>query len=324
MGKILAADIGGTNCRMGLFTIDHGLLMLDRSACIETGDIAHTEALLKAFERELETKPHSVDAAVVAIAGPVEDAQYGKLTNGTMVIDFSTMNKEHLRYFLINDFMAQAYAVLSPEGENAKLIAGPNKPVRDGVRAVIGAGTGLGQAMVKRIAPPRYGHTAQWIAISSENAHSAFPFIGRREQELQEFMSREMGLPYVTGDDILSGRGLSALHHFLTGDKLFAEEVGPRALTKDSETRDWYARMYGRACRHWILTTLCEGGLWIAGGIAAKNPKIVTCEAFREELYNSPKWKSFLQTIPIYLMESTDSGLWGAARFGQQQISAGM
>lgn len=323
MKKILAADIGGTNCRLGLFTVDQGLLMLDRSASVETVDIAHTEALLKTFERELETNPHAVDAAVVAIAGPVENAQYGKLTNGSMIIDFSPFNREHLRFFLINDFMAQAYAVLSPEGESAKLIAGPEKPEKDGIRAVIGAGTGLGQAMVKRLAPPRYGQAAQWVALSSENGHAAFPFIGRREQELQEFMAREMNLPYVTGDDILSGRGVSALHHFLTGDKLLPEEVGPRALNKASETSDWYARMYGRACRHWILTTLCEGGLWIAGGIAAKNPRIVTCDAFREELYNSRKWKPFLESIPVYLMESTDSGLWGAARFGQQQIAAG-
>lgn len=324
MMKILAADIGGTNCRMGLFTIDNGLLMLDRTALVETGDIAHTEALLATFERELETQPNLVDAAVVAIAGPVEDAQRGKLSNGDMIIDFTPLNRERARFFLLNDFMAQAYAVLSPEGESARLIAGPEHAAHDGARGVIGAGTGLGQAMVKRIATPVFGKMAQWIAVGSESAHGMFPFTGKREFELAEFMAREMAIPYVTGDDLLSGRGLSKLHYFLTGENLRAEEVGPRALTRDTETRDWFARMYGRAARHWILTTLCEGGLWIAGGIAAKNPSIVTCDAFREELYNSQKWQGLLEAVPVYLMENTDSGLWGAARFGQQQIAAGI
>lgn len=322
MSVVLAADIGGTNCRLGLFRLERGILQLGRLAWIKTVDVPHTEALLLAFERELEKRPHEVDACVVAIAGPVEDCSRGKLSNGTLMIDFSPLNTEGRHFFLINDFMAQAYACVSPEGERAKLLTGPEVPNSDSMRAVIGAGTGLGQASLIRVDTDWSTHSAQWVAIPSENGHAAFPFVNDEENALHTFMREQWGVPYVTGDMAISGRGLACIHHFLTKEKLTPPEVGKAALGTESETLNWYARFYARACRNWMLSTLCEGGLWIAGGIAAQNPLIVSCKAFTDELYNSPQWESFLRSIPVYMMSDDNSGLWGAARFGQQQVDS--
>lgn len=318
--SILAADIGGTNCRLGLFKLNKNKLSLDKQAWIETGSIAHTEALLAAFERELETGHAGVDSVVVSIAGPVEDCTAGKLSNGNLEMDFGEFRSKGLDFFLINDFMAQAYAVLSPEGEKARLIAGPKKPARDDTRAVIGAGTGLGQATLVRLAPAGENQSGQWLAVPSENGHSAFPFVNGMENDFHTFLRMKQKIPYSTGDNTINGSGLAYLHEFLTGEKLIPAQVGAQYLSKDTETLRWYSRMYARACRNWILSTRCDGGLWIAGGIAAQNPLTVTSEAFVNELYNSPLWEDYLRSVPIYLMEDTNSGLWGAARFGQQQL----
>lgn len=322
MSVVLAADIGGTNCRLGLFRLERGVLAMERMTWIETGSVPHTEALLTAFEHELEKAPHEVEAVVVAIAGPVEDCSRGKLSNGTLNIDFSPLNTHGRRFFLVNDFMAQAYAVVSPEGERAQLLTGPEVPANDGVRAVIGAGTGLGQASLIRLDANFNLHTAQWLAIASENGHAAFPFVNDEENAIHNFMKEQWGVPYATGDMVVSGRGLACLHHFLTGDNLTPPEVGKLALSCESPTLQQYAKFYARACRNWMLSTLCEGGLWIAGGIAAQNPLLVNCKAFTDELYNSPQWESMLRSIPVYMMSDDNSGLWGAARFGQQQVDS--
>lgn len=319
---VLAADIGGTNCRLGLFKLEQGVLGIERMTWIRTDSVPHTEALLAAFERELEKTPHEVEAVVVAIAGPVEDCSRGRLTNGGLAIDFSELNAHGRRFFLINDFMAQAYAVVSPEGERAELIAGPEVPARDGMRAVIGAGTGLGQASLMRIDANFNLHASQWLAIPSEAGHAAFPFVNDEEYACSDFMREQWGVPYVTGDMVVSGRGLACLHHFLTREKLTPPEVGKAALSCESDTLKWYARFYARACRSWMLTTLCTGGLWIAGGIAAQNPMLVKCKEFTSELYNQPQWESYLRSIPVYMMSDDNSGLWGAARFGQQQADS--
>lgn len=322
MPTVLAADIGGTNCRLGLFGLENGVLGLERVAWIDTGSVRHTEELMLAFERELEKSRRDVDAVVVAIAGPVEEFSRGRLTNGGLEIDFSEHNSQGRRFFLINDFTAQAYAVVSPEGENAELIAGPEIPESDGVRGVIGAGTGLGQAALLRVDASGHLHAARWLAMPSEAGHTAYPFEGDRENEYHKFLCARTGMEYATGDVVVAGRGLSILHEFLTGEKLTPAEVGKGYLDSETETLDWYARFYGRACRHWMLTTLCQGGLWIAGGIAGKNPLVVKSAAFRKELYRHSHWEGLLRSIPVYLMVDENSGLWGAARFGQQQVDS--
>lgn len=322
MSVVLAADIGGTNCRLGLYRLNQGLLQMERVTWIETGSVPHTEALLSAFERELEQTPHEVDAVVVAIAGPVQDCSRGRLTNGGLELDFGPLNTERRRFFLINDFMAQAYAVVSPEGERAELIAGPSVPDADGMRAVIGAGTGLGQASLMRVDANYNIHTSHWLAIPSENGHANFAFVNNEENECNNFMKKEWGVPFVTGDMVVSGRGLACLHFFLTGEDLTPPEVGKKALGCDSPTLQWFSRFYARACRNWILTTLCNGGLWIAGGIAALNPLVVRCHEFKTELYKHPQWENYLRTVPVYMMSDDNSGLWGAARFGQQQADS--
>lgn len=319
MSVILAADVGGTNCRLALFECQAGNLALKASKWIKTCDVEHTEALLLAFEKHFALSPHAADAVVVAIGGPVRDCEAGRLSNGSLIVDFAPLNQKGRRFFLINDFMAQAYAVVSPAGGRARLVAGPGQAGSDNVRAVLGAGTGLGQALLLRL--EGFGRDdSQWLAVPSENGHAAFPFVNDAEQALQAFICARLNIPYVTGDIAIAGRGLALLHEFLTGEKLTAPEVGATALHRETETLRWYARLYGRACRHWIMATLCAGGLWIAGGIAAQNPLIVASDAFLTELYNLPGWENLLQATPVRLLENTDSGLWGAAWFGRQHL----
>ena len=324
MDIILAADIGGTNCRLGLFRLLKNKLVMDKTAWVETGSIAEEGALLNAFERELDYATNKANAISVAIAGPVDECCRGRLSNGTLELDFTNLNKEGKKYFLVNDFMAQAYAVLSPEGEKAKLITGPKTAPPSAVKAVIGAGTGLGQALLVALDGNPNAKSQHWVAVASENGHSAFPFVNGAENDFHTFLRTRLNIPYATGDETVTGRGLAALHQFLTGEKLTPAQVGGQALSKDTPTLKWFSRFYGRACRNWMLSTMCEGGLWIAGGIAAQNPLVVSGKYFIDELYNAPyrskTWDDFLHSVPVYLLEDTNSGLWGAARFAQQEL----
>ncbi len=324
MPVILAADIGGTNCRMGLFRLSKTRLALEKAAWVETGAIAGTDALCNAMERELDTDCGHADAICIAMAGPVQNGCKGCLSNGSLEIDVAHLNQNGVRCFVINDFMGQAYAAVSPEGEKAKLAHGPKQPCACGARAVIGAGTGLGQAMLLPLDGCIKTKTSRWLAAPSENGHSAFPFVNGAENDFHTFLRVTRKIPYATGDETVTGRGLAALHEFLTGEKLTPPEVGARALGSDTETLAWFSRFYARACRNWIFSTLCRGGLWIAGGIAVQNPLVISSRHFVEELYNSPchaeSWSEFLHSVPIYAMEDANSGLWGAARFAQQEV----
>ncbi|MBD5608400.1 MAG: hypothetical protein HDQ93_06065 [Desulfovibrio sp.] len=309
MKSVIAVDLGGTNCRMGLFNISDDQLYFDRHKWLDTTTLKGMEHFIQEVDKEYPLD--QANALVIAIAGPVENNTRGKLSNGTLELDFAERaNGSELRVSLINDFMAQAWAVTGPAGEMARHLAGPSSPLPY-TRAVIGAGTGLGQTNIA------LDENGEWRPIPSENAHNCFPFISDEEVDFHRWARAHKDVPYISGDELINGAGLAMIHEYLTGNALHPKEVGERFLREDTDTSRWYSRFYARACKNWIMSTLCRGGLWIAGGIAAKNPYVVTNDYFMEELYNGRQWTEYLKSVPLFLIEDHNSGLWGAARYGQ-------
>ena len=332
MQRILVADVGGTNCRFASFSLEDDRLSLEVATRIDSKILTSRQSLFAALSETLSQPVESADAIVVGLAGPV-DRQRGRLTNGSLYINIADMPEcQAARCLLLNDFTLQAYATLTPPGMSALHVAGPakersvtveasskptwgsgaNEPGRMGARSVVGAGTGLGAASLLPVG------TDEWLPFSSEAGHAAFAFFEDEEQEFRRFLCRELGRPFASAENVLCGDGLSILHYYLTGQFLQPRQVGERALSCDTPTLQWYARFLGRFCRGWILSTLCRGGLWIAGGVAAANPLCVTSSTFLESLYaSSEATLTLLQHIPVYLVTDTDSGLWGAAFAGQ-------
>jgi glucokinase len=159
------------------------------------------------------------------------------------------------------------------------------------------------------------------MAMPSEGGHASFPFLPGREAEYQEFLLRESGNDYLTGNDVVSGRGLSTLHWFLTGESLEPEAV-TSLFTEDSKTLRLAARFYGRVCRNYALETLALGGIYIAGGVAARSPEIIRHRSFGNEFRSSPKLGDVLSNIPVFLIRDEQSGLWGAAHRGLMELGS--
>ena len=58
-----------------------------------------------------------------------------------------------------------------------------------------------------------------------------------------KFLIHTLEIPYVETEYVVSGRGLSLIHQFLTGEKLTPAEVGS-SVSQDSETIQWMARLH--------------------------------------------------------------------------------
>lgn len=319
------ADIGGTNGRFAIFADKGEGLGLAAKKWVPTAQLANTEDILASFTKweSAEITPdahsyfqagngassldaHNFAAIVIAMAGPVSEGR-GCLSNACLEIDLCKADFP-CQARLVNDFEVQARACLAPCGQDARLIAGPDSDIHE-TKAVIGAGTGLGVAALVPDGP-------RWRALPSEAGHMNFPFLGKKEDDFHSFLCSRLDLRFARGDDTITGRGLEILHEYLTGEKITAREVGEKALQSPTPTLEWYSRFYARACRNWMLATLCNGGLWIAGGIAAQNPLTVTSPFFIAELYNAPE--EYLQKMPVRLIEDKDSGLWGGAWLARQ------
>lgn len=314
MGKILAADIGGTNSRFALFNARGDELEMVDSIWLKThGAATFAELLDQLWDSPFKATCGGFDSAVLAVAGAIEqEGMLSDLPNAPWVVDLQRVDFgiSRKKTCLINDFAAQAYACRTRAVEDA-LVIQPGDADPSGTIAVIGAGTGLGYSALLPV-------DAAWAALPSEGGHMAFPFTGPVEAEYEEFNRRESGRCWAEGDSVVTGLGLQLVHRFLTGEK---KEPGEISATVDpgSETVQWYARFYGRVCRNWALATMCHGGLFIAGGVAAKAPMYVQSPEFLREFHNTHVYGDFLRSVPVKLNANEQSGLFGAGFYASQR-----
>jgi len=316
MKTILAADIGGTNSRFAHFQTDlETTFTLVDTLWLPTNGADSFEELLEQLRSSNFSLPaDEADIAVIAVAGPVERGSYCAPPYIPWDIDLAReeVSNTFQQAVLINDFVAQAYACRSPVEKSARNIL-PGEIIAGGTVGVLGAGTALGKAILVPVS------NGEFLALPYEGRHGYYPFISQQEFAFQKFYREKSGQNHVTGNLVVSGRGLRYLHWFLTGEELTPQEVTSR-LTPTSETLAWAATFYGRVCRDYALEVLARGGLYIAGGVAARTPEILTHDLFRGEFLDSPTMGHLLATMPVFLMDDQDSGLWGAALHGQQTI----
>lgn len=319
MKTILAADIGGTHSRFAHFETDgDSTLTLVDKRWLPTGAAGSFAQLLEQLRAsEFSLPADEADIAVIAVAGPVERNSYCAPPYIAWDIDLAGQAAANTfkQAALINDFVAQAYASRTPVGQSARTIITGNM-ISSGTIGVIGAGTALGMASLVPLP------SGEYLALPSEGGHGYFPFVSQRELAFQQFYREKSGQHHITGSLVVSGRGLRYLHWFLSGEDLAPEDVTTR-LSRTSETLAWAARFYGRACRDFALAVLARGGLYVAGGVAARTPEMLTHENFGKEFLDSPTMGHMLSRMPVFLIDDPDSGLWGAAFHGQQLLRKG-
>jgi glucokinase len=360
MLKLLAADIGATNSRFALFSLQRrpsggAALTLRREIRLAGREYPSFEHVLRALLAGPEPflQAGEADTAVLALAGPIEDDSCRLSNLPWLIRSREVRNLLGLsRVLLINDFTAQAQYCLFPEISMAAAIQ-KGSPRPDYPSAVIGAGTGLGKALLLypvNMAPAAKalsakasgpaGRTretslkdgesrslqASFLAeapafriLASEGGHAEFPFLAE-EEGFAAFLSRETGRERLIGDMVVSGSGLGHLHAYLTGKRLADEEASQDA-GKHPEILELFARFYARACRCFVLETLALGGLFISGGLALRLP-VLSHPAFLAEFGRSAAHQGLLESLPIIHLQDPGSGLWGAALRGVLSLSA--
>lgn len=306
--QILAADIGGTNSRFGQFTLSPaGELALVASVWLPTDGAASFPDLLRGLPAAGFSLPlREAEAAVFAVPGAVVGRTL-TFANIAWPLDLDDLPAFFGRAptACVNDFLAQAHGCRLLGSQADIVLPGEMDPGR--VQAVIGAGTGLGHAALIPLAGGAYQ------VLPSEKGHATFSFFGEEEYAFADYLHRQTGEHYVRGDTVLSGSGLAHLHRFLTDQDLSPAAVGA-TLTEESRTTALFARFYGRAVRDYALTVLAVGGITISGGVAAKNPLLVTHPEFGREFKDSPIFGNLLAAIAVRLVRDEQVGLYGAAR----------
>lgn len=340
MRYLLAGDIGGTKTIMRLVAAENETLATCYEEQYVSKDFPDLVPLVQSFLSAAEAqgkKPGSPSRACFAIAGPVVD-NASKLTNLTWNLDGDRLARElNLEsVVLINDFEAIGHGVLGLKSDDIhELQAGIAKA--DAPVAIIGAGTGLGQGF---LIPQTDGRAR---IFPSEGGHADFAPRSELDFQLLKYLLDKHQITRVSVERVVSGQGIVSIYQFLR-DRGIAQEspelaevvgtwekeagktksVDPAAaisqaaqLGKDNmavQTMNLFASAYGAEAGNLALKLLPYGGLYVAGGIAAKNLALITNDIFLDAFTHKGRMSNLLEDIPIRIVLNPQVGLIGAAR----------
>jgi glucokinase len=317
---ILAGDVGGTKCNLALFAEKSGKLTTVFKQRFASKEFASFDLIVKEFSRQAASHltADGVVAAGFGVAGPVIE-NHVRATNLPWVVDAKALEREldvH-KIVLMNDLGATGHSIEHLEREEFTVL-NPGKPEPGGTRALIAAGTGLGQSFLVwdggryRIAP-------------SEGGHSDFAPHTEQQIELLRFMRRRY--PQVSWELILSGRGFRTLHAFLAPEVKHpsfedpdadpAPEITRLGLAKSCpvcvETLDLWTDIYGAEAGNLALKVLALGGVYVAGGIAVKIIEKIKDGTFFKAFQDKWGFEKMLGNIPVSVVLNESAPLLGAA-----------
>ena len=323
---ILAADIGGTNTRLALFEGSPAKLVPVATEVFSSPAHKGPEEILRKF---LVSHREPIEAAGFGIAGPVVNGR-SETPNLPWVVESAAIADELGigSVVLLNDLEANAHGIaLLGADDFATLSAGSateTAPYPPGNRALISAGTGLGEAGM-------IAEEGEYRPFASEGGHADFAPRNETEIELLRYLLARFDR--VSYERVLSGPGLYNIYQFFrdTGraeEPLWLKEriahgdpsaaIAGEALKSSVElcvlALDQFVSIYGAEAGNLALKSMATGGVYVGGGIA---PKILTKlqePIFMKAFVAKGRISKLLEAIPVHVILNDRTALMGAGR----------
>jgi len=339
MRYLLAGDIGGTKTILRLVAADQAVLKPSYEQEYVSKAFPDLVPMVETFlaaAKEHGTNFGTPTRACFAIAGPVVD-NASKLTNLTWDLDGDRLaHALHLESVeLINDFAAVGYGVLGLEDQDVYILQA-GTPDEAAPIAIIGAGTGLGQGFLVK-------QGQKFRVFPSEGGHADFAPRSELEFQLLKYLLDKHQITRVSAERVVSGQGVIAIYQFLRDRGMAPESpdlaeivdtwekeagrtksVDPAAAISQAaqkgedslavQTMNLFVGAYGAEAGNLALKLLPYGGLYVAGGIAAKNLPLITQGGFLDTFTHKGRMSRLLENIPVRLVLNPQVGLIGAAR----------
>lgn len=326
---ILAGDIGGTKTILSLFEKEGKALKSVAKRQYASRDYETFGKVVAAFLEEVE--PKKVDAACFGIAGPVIE---GTCRTTNLAWDITTaslqrqLETEQVR--LLNDLEATAYGMLYLKEEEFYDL-NPYARRQQGNRAVIAAGTGLGEAILFR-------DGEGFHPSASEGGHCDFASVTPQQDRMLNWM-RNRYRGHVSYERILSGPGIYTLYEYLSETGFAPEPIYMRDLGEDvdksamvsrcaleykdplcTEVLRLFVEIYAQEAGNLALKALSLGGVYIGGGIAPKILSFLKEEHFLNAFVAKGRFAELLRSMEIRVALNPETALLGAAHFAADKL----
>jgi len=329
--SLLIGDLGGTSARFALADPQQGLLHdIHQLPCADYASAADAIA-----EYLAQVRLSVPTALCLAVAGPISkttgnnpSGQAGasavQMTNSQWHLDAAALGErlgtDQVR--LVNDFEAVAYALPGLGAADRRAVGVFNEvPVMGGdyTLAVLGPGTGLGIAGLLR-------RDGVIHPVAGEGGHRGFAPESARQLEVLERLRERF--ERVSAERILSGPGLVNLYRALQpaqGETLGdadAAVIFSRAQAAQDRTAveavALFFEILGQLAGDVALEFGANDGVYIAGGIAPRYPKLLEASGFRAAFERKGRYRDLLRKVPTWLITHPYPGLAGAAALARR------
>lgn len=320
----LVVDVGGTKTLVALARRQAGTWVFSHRQRYPSSNFTDLPSLLHHWLGQHRLTARQLRAGALAIAGPVwgrGTTARSRATNLDWPDIHATALTEELGFpvCLLNDFQAigASLASLGPE-DTLTLQTGQRQP--DGLRLVVGIGTGLGTCL---IGPP-----PEQPIFAGEGGHAILAPADQHQAALAAWISTRQQGP-CRREDLLSGGGIAhlaayhlhhqpdatdltqALHSLPAGAAIqgLAEQGHPLALQIVTD----FVQIFAGQLADMALTALPYGGIYLAGGVIQHWQAFFQHATFTQAFANRPPMQDVLADLPIELIVHPEPGLLGAA-----------
>jgi glucokinase len=322
---ILVGDVGGTHVRLACARAQRHVIDLDRIEIYTSHVFSGLHEIVRTY---LKGSALGIESACFGVPGPVASGRCA-ITNLPWLVDGQELGQAlgipSVR--LLNDLEATAYGVIGL-GPQDVLTLSPGRDNAQGNRAVIAAGTGLGQAGL-------FWDGTRHHPFATEGGHTDFAPRTDQEWRLLTFLRGQYGR--VSVERVVSGPGLRTIFQFLVQD---TQAVLPDWYTQADSSCDCSAlitqqamagsdpvaaaavrlfiSLYGAEAGSLALKLMARGGVYIAGGIAPKILALIQEGTFLESFWDKGRMRELLEGTPVYVVLNSACALIGAATFAER------
>jgi glucokinase len=346
MEFVIVGDIGGTNARFKVFSLENQNLCPFKEESFLCQDFENFDRLLEKITFQL----NRVKIAVFAVAGPVVDDETSFTNNDWSPKTSSCLHIQEKfsieKAVFLNDFEAAGYGCLDlPEADIHQI--NPEASVQGhGCKVVLGPGTGYGEAFIS------YSDHS-YICWAGEGGAVDFAPHNQEEWEISSFLKEiiyindefEQFRPCGTAnyEMCLGGIGAIFLYDFFK-DKypelvnqqfddiwkdgpenrmkyLMTFGLGKKDLICEKAVNVWI-NVLGHAIGNSIAQYRPKGGVYVIGGVISKNfEKLVER---KDEIFKAVCSKprhvreDVISHVPIYLVKFYEVGVHGSLWYAKK------
>lgn len=314
----IAADIGGSNARFGLYDscVEHATPV--RKANLVTVAAANLGDLVAEF-----AGGDHFEALSLAVAGAVVDGTARGSNLPWEIREQALRDRFSCPVRLLNDLEAIASFVPHAAADEMEVLQA-GAPVPDGAIGVIAPGTGIGQAML-------FAGNDGYRAMPAEAGHIDFAPNDARQDAWLAHLREKHG--HVSLERACSGSSLPPMYAFMRAHSELeanADVAAQIASSSDAApvitqaalesacpvcaaTLDMFVDILGAAAGNLALQIVATGGIVLAGGIPPRILPALRQRRFLRAFTHKGRFAHLTERTPVAVLLNEEAGLAGAA-----------